>query len=724
MAIRPTSFPLHALALAAWSLPVLAQAQNSAAVPQVVTITGGSSSNSAGIAGFGDVPLGRAPFSATVLTTRQLQDAGVGSLADITRLDAGITDAYNAPGYWGQVAVRGYTLDNRANFRRDGLPVNAETVLPLGNKAALELLKGISGIQSGTSAPGGLLNLVVKRPLAAAQTRAALEWTEPGTLAADVDLSRRAGQDGAFGWRLSANATRLDPSTQDSRGRSHLLGLATEWRLTPQTLLELEVEDSAQRQPSTPGFSVLGDRVPDAKRIDPTLNLNNQSWSLPVEFEGQTGSVRLSHAVHEHLTATAHLMQQRLTTQDRIAFPFGCSAEDVYDRYCSDGRFDFYDFRSENERRTTSAADLGLQGRTRLGGLEHRWSVGVLHSRFEARFQRQAYNYVGEGTLDGRSRVPADPTLTDENTQRDERSTEWRFQDVVGLTREVQLWAGLRHTRTDRASVRTNGSRPTDTRQSFTTPWLALAWQPRPEWLVYGSWGQGVETEVAPNRARYLNAGQALPALKSDQVELGVKHRGRTLQWQLAWFDTDRPAWNDIQRSTGQPSDACSDADPCTRREDGVARHRGLEAEAEWQAGSWSLRGSALFLDAARRGSVAAALNGRAPTNVPERSLKVQAVWNAPAVPGLALLALASHEGPRAVLPDNRLSTDGWTRLDLGLRYAPAPGAATAPRWVARLGVDNATDARAWKESPYQFGHAYLYPLAPRTWRASLSVTL
>ena len=155
-----------------------------------------------------------------------------------------------------------------------------------------------------------------------------------------------------------------------------------------------------------------------------------------------------------------------------------------------------------------------------------------------------------------------------------------------------------------------------------------------------------------------------------------------------------------------------------------MARHRGLEAEAEWQAGSWSLRGSALFLDAARRGSVAAVLNGLAPTNVPERSLKLQAVWNAPAVPGLALLALASHEGPRAVLPDNRLRTDGWTRLDLGLRYAPAPGSATAPRWVARLGVDNATDARAWKESPYQFGHAYLYPLAPRTWRASLSVTL
>ena len=121
---------------------------------QTITITGSSASNSASIAGFGDVPLHRSPFSATVIGVQQLQDAGIASLADITRLDAGITDAYNAPGYWGQVAVRGYTLDNRYNFRRDGLPVNAETVLPTGNKAALELLKGASGIQAGTSATG------------------------------------------------------------------------------------------------------------------------------------------------------------------------------------------------------------------------------------------------------------------------------------------------------------------------------------------------------------------------------------------------------------------------------------------------------------------------------------------------------------------------------------------------------------------------------------------
>lgn len=685
---------------------------------QVVTVTGSHAAVSAGISGFGDIPLQRSPFSASVLETDALQDAGIASLADITRLDAGLTDAYNAPGYWGQLAVRGYALDNRSNFRRDGLPINAETVLPTGNKAALELLKGASGIQAGISSPGGLLNLVVKRPTAAPLTAGAIEWTEPGTLAASADVSRR---EGGFGWRINAGATRLDPATRDSRGQARLLAAAAEWQLGDDALLEAEVEISRQRQPSTPGFSMLGERLPDPAEVDPRLNLNNQPWSLPVVFDGTTGSLRYTQTLGHALQLSAHAMQQRLRTDDRIAFPFGCSAEDDYSRYCSDGTFDFYDFRTEGERRTSSAADLALQGRHRLGGFEQRWSVGVLATRLEARFGRQAYNWVGIGTVDGNAVVPADPTLTDENTQRDERSTEWRLQDIVTLAPDWQLWAGLRHTRLQRASVRTDGSRATDYSQSFTTPWLALAWQATPALMAYASWGEGVETEVAPNRARYTNAGQPLPALQSRQTEIGIKHRSAGLQWQFALFDTRRPQWDDIRASSGVASDTCSDADTCTRRADGAARHRGLEAEAEWQTGPLSLRGSALWLHARREGAADPASNGLQPTNVPAHSLKLQAAWNLDSVPGLALLGFVSREGARMVTPDNRARTDGWTRIDLGLRYAHHLG---QQRWVWRLGVDNLADERAWKESPYQYGHAYLYPLAPRTWRAAVNVSL
>ena len=60
---------------------------------------------------------------------------------------------------------------------------------------------------------------------------------------------------------------------------------------------------------------------------------------------------------------------QRLRSDDRIAFPFGCTTPTapLCDRYCRDGSFDLYDFRSENERRRTDALDLALQGTLRTG---------------------------------------------------------------------------------------------------------------------------------------------------------------------------------------------------------------------------------------------------------------------------------------------------------------------------------------------------------------------
>lgn len=697
---------------------LLAQAAAQAQDVQRITITGSAVPRSPSVAGFGDEPLARVPLSATVIDQRQLQDAGIASLGDITRLDAGFTDAYNAPGYWNQVAVRGYTLDNRYNYRRDGLPINAETVIAQANKQSLEVLKGTSGVQAGTSSPGGLLNLVVKRPRERMRD-AGLAWTRSGTFEASADVGERTG---AFGWRVNASGARLDPQLRASRGERWLAAGAIDYRLDGGTFIEFEAEASRQSQPSTPGFSLLGSLLPDARRIDPRINLNNQAWTLPVVLAGRTGSLRvtqpLAASVDQPLDLVVHAMRQRLTSDDRIAFPFGCSAENAFDRYCSDGSFDFYDFRSDGERRTSDALDVSLRGQTQLAGLKHQFHAGVLFTRHEARFGGQAFNFVGTGTIDGLSAVPPDPTLFDGNTNRNERSTEWHLQDAITLSPEWSVWAGVRHTRLNRRSVVTDGSLPTDYRQSFSTPWFALAYAVDTGAQLYASAGQGIESEVVPNRSFYANTGQPLPALKSRQVELGFKQAMATLDWRVALFDIRRPTSNDFHTDDGVPAAGdCTDADPCARRTDGAARHRGLELEGEWQLGGLSLRGSAMWLRARREDSADAALNGLKPTNVPARSVKLQAAYNVRAVPGLAWVGFITHEGERMVLPDNSVATPGWTRVDIGVRYTQRLGAQTL---VWRLGVDNLADHRAWQEAPFQFGHAYLYPLAPRTWHASV----
>ena len=693
--------------------PAQAQDGGASAAAQSITITGRNSQrNAASVAGFGDVPLSQSPFSGSVISRQQLQDAGITSLGDITRLDAATTDAYNAPGYWGELSVRGFILDARYNYRRDGLPINAETALPTGNKQALEIFKGVSGLQSGTSSPGGLANLVVKRPQGS-QTATSLAATENGDFTWALDTSRRA--DNGLAWRINAEAQNLRPPVRDAKGQRWLAAVAAEAPVGAQGLLEAELEWSHQSQPSVPGFSLLGSSLPAASSINPRINLNNQAWSLPVVFNGSTGSLRYTHNINSHWTVVAHAMQQRLGTEDRVAFPYGCSAQDIYTRYCSDGSFDLYDFRSEGEKRINNALDLSVSGRLRAGSVTQHVSAGVLNTRNTGRFNRQAYNWVGIGTIAGGAVTPSDPTLTDENTQRTETSTEWRVQDRIEITPALQLWLGLRNSHIARESVRTDGSRATNYTQAFTTPWLGLSYDLRPGLMAYANVGQGIESEVAPNRSRYTNAGQALPALKSHQMEVGLKQRQGALTWAVAAFDIHRPLWSDI----GVACEGGGD-DTCTRVHDGSQRHQGIEAEAEWSTGPFSLRGSTLWLKARRQGAADPEQNGLQPTNVPARTLKLQAAYNVAAAPGLSALVFMTQEGQRKVLPDNSVATPGWTRWDIGLRYA-ARLAGVQTLW--RLGVDNVANQRAWKAAPYKFGHAYMYPLAPRQWHASTQIS-
>jgi len=696
---------------------------------ETVTITG-KAPVPASVAGWGEVPLERAPVQATTVDAERMRDAGARRLADLVRFDPAVNAAYDTEGYIDYFTVRGFVIDNRFNVRRDGLPINAETSIPLENKARVDVLKGLSGMQAGTSAPGGLVDIVVKRPLDAPLRSAFVEWRERGSVAASVDLSEHFGVGGVFGVRLNAGAEHLDPQVRNARGNRNVIALAGDWRASQSTLVEAEVEHSHRSQPSVPGFSLLGEAVPPP--ADPRLSLNNQPWSLPNVFDATTASLRVAQKLAPDWRLVVQGLAQRLRTDDRIAFPFGCGTDSAgpggttyFDRFCANGNFDLYDFRSENERRHSSTLDVSLHGSAATGALAHALTAGVQRTVVHNRFQQSAFNFAGTGNVDGTLVVPPAPDLTTPNTNRDERSTELALRDAIAFGGSgATLWLGARHTRLERSATPTDGSDGTSFSQSFTTPFVAFSQELGRGQLVYASWGKGVESDVAPvvpldatatpPVPRYTNAGQALPAAESRQLELGIKGGMRRAEWSAAAFDIRRPLFGDIG--------TCGPAQ-CTRGLVGEQRHRGVEASMGWRSDAWGVRAGAQWLHARVANPADPTLDGRKPTNVPEVSARVQGDVAIAGVAGLRLLAAGSYESSREVLPDNSAAIPSVTKFDVGARYDAklADGGAT---WTLRAGIDNVFDRRAWRESPYQFGHAYLFPLEPRTFRVSLEVAL
>jgi len=689
-----------------------------------ITITESAPSQ---VSGFGDVPLGKAPFSAVTIDQQTLQDIGAQRVSDALRLDASVADSYNSPAYWDMLSVRGYTLDNRYNYRREGLPISAETMIPMDNKERIELFKGTSGIQAGTSAPGGLVNYVVKRPPSAKdETIRSVSASYGGGQSSSigVDLGGRFGQDRALGFRFNAAYEDLNPYIRNTQGHRTLLALAMDWRITPDTKLEWEIERSERQQFGVNGYSLVGDTLPAP--VDGTRNLTRQTWSVPGVFKGTSGSIRFKKNLDSGWLWTTSFGAQRLRTDDRLTFALGhnCYGNDVNapalcDRYSTSGMLDLYDFRSDNERRKIDAVKTEISGSSVWGNSKHDFSASIMRFRQLDRLPPlQAYNLVGEGRTAGGFTTAPDPTLSYPNVNRSEYSSELALSDRITLPTATTIWLGLRHTQYKRQSSEnascdenyvctpTLSTNPTATSGQVTTPWLAVSQQLTTDHLIYASYGEGVELGVTPNKPNYTNAGQALPALRSKQVELGIKNQSATTRWQATLFDITRP----------QSADACdNNGEICTRKIDGEARHRGLELSGGLTQGQWSGDVSAAWIDGKRQNSeIDPTINGQTALNVPRMTLRALAQYRLANVPGLRTSLRLSHEGARRVTEDGSIHLPSWSTLDFAAHFDTRIGG-TRTQWT--LAIDNLADRQYWRESPKQFGHYYLYPGAPRSLR-------
>ena len=144
------------------------------------------------VGGISDAPIEVTPQSISTLSAQELKATGTYSLSGAFRNETSASDAYNTVGYIESIAIRGFLLDNSLNFRRDGMPISNYSPLAIENKERIDILKGVSGVQAGVSAPGGLVNYVIKRPTSTPLSEVTLRASERGTLGAAIDLDRKS----------------------------------------------------------------------------------------------------------------------------------------------------------------------------------------------------------------------------------------------------------------------------------------------------------------------------------------------------------------------------------------------------------------------------------------------------------------------------------------------------------------------------------------------------
>ncbi len=683
------------------------------------------------LGGFANTPGWQQPMQTLQVPARKLKDAQVTQLNDIGKLNASVGNTYAAAGYLEALSIRGFALDPLHNYRRDGLALYAETRLALDNVAAVEVLKGTSGMQAGMSTPGGLVNLVIKRPQGRLR-QADVAITPRGNLLTALDLGDditlgNQDDDNAtkVGLRLNLARERLHPSYQNGQGQRHMVALAADTMLNAATKLEVEMAHSRHVQAAQPALSMTGNLLPPASAIDPDFNINSQPWSAPVRTTDTTGSVRLTQAWREGWQGTVHYAEQHARTDDQDAYgvgSIGCALQVApCDRFGSDGSYTVIDYRSLGERRLTRAFDTHLDGKLQTGAWQHQFTAGIARTLITRDLPNATGGIAGGDTLAAFSNLyapvdvlPATSTPTAQNSVN-ERSTEFYLRDHTQWTPQWHSWAGLRHTSMARNQYLSDSSQGSRLAETFTAPWVALGWSWAPQHMLYTSWGEGVEVppvRFTTPRTTVVNNGEPLPSAKSRQWELGVQGDEDWGQWGVNWFQVIRPEAALVS--------VANQADTKRYTRDGDSRVQGLEAQWHGQWRAYSADASLMLLDAARRGSALPDTNGEAPVNVQDYAVRLSQRYRWDVQRGLTAQLDLLEDGPRTadLVTGERLPA--WWRCDLSVKLAQAWGN-TGVVWG--LGVRNAFDTRAWRAAPALLDHVYVQTLAAREWTASASIS-
>jgi iron complex outermembrane receptor protein len=689
-----------------------------------VTVSGrppNPSTEPAAVTEFDDVPLGKTPAAVDVVSTRDTRETGARSLSTVARSLPSVSDAYNTVGFIESLQVRGFLLDSNSvlNYRRNGLPVSNYTPLALENKDRLEILKGLNGAMAGTSSPGGLVNYVTKGPGTASLREVNTEVSERGTWLVSADLSERSGP---LGYRFNLATEERRPNARDAPGDRLFAAGAMDLKLPGGGIFAFEIEWQRSRQISVPGFGLLdrnGDGVAETlpPPIDPRINLNNQPWSQPFESRNVVGTVRYEQPISSAWSVGLRALAQRILTNDRIAFPDGCSSGPtyVYPGLCGNYDVDIYDYRSNDEVRTTRSSEAYAIVRFGISGVEQRLQFGARVTRYAERLPpAQAYNFVGTTNVFAPVDLPADPTLSVVNTDRDLALDELYAYDALKFGPAWSAWLGARYVRLKNSSALTDGTESVAFARNLVTPWAGLGWQPWTGAFFYVSAGSGIEAEVVPNRpADFQNAGQVLPVGRSTQIEVGYKQAlGEESDVRVALFQIRKPYAENETQAAGPPVRVANGR---------LAQHRGVEfGLTHYFARLLALDLNATYLDARIDQSIDPTLVGKRVTNVPNIAANLGAILRPSQAVDLQWRNAIVYSGTKAVTADNSVVLPASWQWDTALVWSPA---VATPRMQVRAGVDNVTDRRYWREAPTQpWGATYLFAAQPRTYRVGMSM--
>nr|WP_292572909.1 TonB-dependent siderophore receptor [Methylomonas sp.] len=643
-----------------------------------------------------DTPVMETPFSVKVISKQVMQDQ---QSIRLDRALENVSGVYRQQGF-GLVEsfnIRGFgTFDYYRDGTRFQSALTQTGPRETANLERIEVLKGPASILYGRIEPGGMINLVSKKPRAQPYYSLQQQFGSFDFYRTTLDATGGLNQDDSLLYRFNFAYEDKRSFREFVNSDNVFLAPVIQWKISDRTQITFDMEYKTGNTMQDFGFPALGNRPANL----PVERYFGEQFGFAKYDEIQAG-FNWSHEFNDNWKIQ-HRFNTQFTEQDgRSIAPRGLRADNrTLNRVLvgfDDNKIDTY----------TSSLDLtghidtfGVNHTVLLGGDLYNFKNTGLFMADPTFPSIDIFNPIHSGTL----------TLNPANGDKFHTDEEWYglyFQDQMKLPYDVHLLAGFRY---DNATIDFVSS-SLKAQQEKISPRVGLLWQPIKDLSIYGNY---VENFGLPNFG-LGNGGQPLKAETAQQWEAGVKTEffDERFSATVSWFQLTKQ-----NIATGNPDPALAALGFAVQTGEVVNQGIELDISGEILPG-WNLISNYTFIDSEITQNNDDTQGNRFP-NIPQHggSFWTTYAFQNDVIRGLKIGGGVVARGQREVNNENDVQMPGYVLVNLMAGYEFKVGHSKVS---AQLNVDNLLDKEYFPSSG-GFGRGRIDVGTPRTFLGSIRV--
>ena len=637
-----------------------------------------------------DTPISEIPQAISVVPAQVLDDLGSSRIDRALDFAGGVSRQNNFGGLtFLNYSVRGFTT---GELYRNGFAINRGSFSSPDAAAIerLEVLKGPAAALYGRGDPGGLVNIVTKRPQLEPFTQFKASAGRWDRYRSSLDVNTPLNEDGTLLSRVNL-AVEDNGSFRDHVGNQRQIVNPTfSWQLSPDTLLMIDSEFSRTDSVFDRGIPAVDGKMGAVKRSTFLGEPNDGK----IRNDNQLLQVSLEHYLNDawKLRLASHYSQGTLD---------GNSSEPS--RLIGDQVTRFYRERSFEWNDSITQAEL--HGQFELAGWQHQTLLGLEYENYRnSQKYPQSVTGLGYGQdiynpIYGQPKPPiVNPNDFHEHTE----SYALNLQDQIAFNERWSGLLGVRLERFEQTALNRSSRVSNEQSKDVATPRASVLYQLTPEVGVFANASMSFKPNAIGAQGQVFKPEKGLGYETGLKLDLLDSRLGAT----VALFHIDKE--NVLTADPNNPGDSIAA---------GKARSQGLDLQITGQL-SEAVRviGAYAYIDAevTKDNSIP---EGSDLLGIARNSASLMSVYQfqSGALQGSELGAAITYVGDRSGQTGSDFELPAYTTVDLLARWQASRDLSLG------LNLNNLFDRKYYERS---FNNVWVMPGDPRNLSVSLTLNL